>query len=301
MTETEEITYESIYYSLWETARRYSRFCQFRVIGNSHDERMIPMVEIGTGQDAVFCLSGVCGTEELVPWFLAKMVQEYCHACECGWQLEDFYEADRLLDRVRLCVIPLLNPDGYEICRKGFLAVRNPIYRQMLKMQSIPHQEFACNARGMDISRNFPTAYYTRQRVGQEPASENETKALIRIFQEYKSRGLLYFCQSGKKIVYYKGLPGAAGSSRTYQLARHLQKKSAYRLEKFRSQEPEREAVRRGMGTPEQFYTQLCGQPAFRIETPILPPGEESRERAAKKAYEEIHLLALEYIFSLEE
>ena len=37
------LSFENIYYSLWEIAGRYSSFCQFRVIGNSHDERMIPM------------------------------------------------------------------------------------------------------------------------------------------------------------------------------------------------------------------------------------------------------------------
>ena len=49
MTETAIFTYESLYYELWETARRYRAIAQFRVIGNSHDERMIPMIEVGQG------------------------------------------------------------------------------------------------------------------------------------------------------------------------------------------------------------------------------------------------------------
>ena len=44
-------TYEKLYYSLWELAGRYSNFIQFRVIGSSHDERMIPMLEIGKGRN----------------------------------------------------------------------------------------------------------------------------------------------------------------------------------------------------------------------------------------------------------
>ena len=38
-------TYEQIYYTLWELSQRYSQVTQFRVIGKSHDERMIPMLE----------------------------------------------------------------------------------------------------------------------------------------------------------------------------------------------------------------------------------------------------------------
>ena len=110
----------------------------------------------------------------------------------------------KLLDQTRLCIIPVVNPDGYEICRKGYGTVRNPIFRQMLKMQDVPCDEFVCNARGMDPALNFPTSFCNRKKIHQQPASENETKALIRIFQEYGSRGLLVFCGSGKKIIYYR-------------------------------------------------------------------------------------------------
>ena len=37
-------TYEKIYFALWELGQRYGNFVQFRVIGRSHDDRMIPMV-----------------------------------------------------------------------------------------------------------------------------------------------------------------------------------------------------------------------------------------------------------------
>lgn len=50
----QEKTYESIYYQLWELSQRYKTFTQFRVIGKSHDDRMIPMLEIGTGDTCIF-------------------------------------------------------------------------------------------------------------------------------------------------------------------------------------------------------------------------------------------------------
>ena len=187
------LSFENIYYSLWEIAGRYSSFCQFRVIGNSHDERMIPMLEVGTGAQMIFCVAGINGTQTLLPELLLKMAGEYCRAYECGWKLDEFYEVKKLLDKIRICMIPLLNPDGYEIRQNGFGTIRNPVYRQMLRMQSIPAEDFGYNARGMDIAHNFPTVHYIRSRMGEEPASENETKALIRIIQEYDGRGLLTF------------------------------------------------------------------------------------------------------------
>ena len=44
MPDTRSCTYEDLYYEMWEISQRYSQITQFRVIGKSHDERMIPMV-----------------------------------------------------------------------------------------------------------------------------------------------------------------------------------------------------------------------------------------------------------------
>ncbi len=293
----EDITYEKIYYTLWELAQRYTGFCQFRVIGKSHDDRMIPMLEIGNGETAVFCVSGLDGTGNLLPGLLTQMGEEYCRAYECGWQLEEFYEVKKLLDKIRICLIPLGNPDGYEISQRGFGSIRNPVFRQMLRMQSIKPADFGYNARGMDITHNFPTSHYVRSRMGEEPASENETKALIRIIQEYGGRGLLSFGQSGREIIYYHSEQGLGGLPKSYRLARHMQKTSTYHLE--REQAPVRQKFR-GMGTIEQFYIQAKKQPAFSIKVPALETDRKAGEESKNKIYAEVHLLPLEYIFSLE-
>ena len=124
MTETAIFTYESLYYELWETARRYRAIAQFRVIGNSHDERMIPMIEVGQGDQVIFCVSGLNGTERHMPSCLLRMAKEYCRAWECGWVLEELYDVKQLLSGWKICFIPLLNPDGYEIYEKGYMVIR---------------------------------------------------------------------------------------------------------------------------------------------------------------------------------
>ena len=176
MPKEQNHTYEKLYYTLWELAGRYSGFCQFRAVGNSHDDRLIPMLEVGNGAQMIFCVAGIDGTQNLLPRLLIQMAEEYCRAYECGWQLEEFYEVKKLLDKIRICFLPLLNPDGYEISQSGFSMIRNPIYRQMLRMQSIPAKDFGYNARGVDICHNFPTVHYIRSRMGEEPASENENE-----------------------------------------------------------------------------------------------------------------------------
>lgn len=296
MITADMLTYEKLYFSLWETAQRYGKFVQFRVIGKSHDERLIPMLEIGTGQTCIFCISGVIGSERKMPEYLLRMVLEYCKAYESNWELEELYRVRKLLDQIRICVIPVLNPDGYEINKNGYKAIRNPIYRQMLRMNKIPLEEFTGNARGVDLRKNFPTSYYVRKKIHQEPASENETKALIRIFQEYKSGGLLSFSQSEKKIILYGSSQAFGYNQKSYRLARHLKQKSHYRLEKKIYDSGNRK--QKSTGSPEQFYGEITKQPSLMIEQPFFISEDQIQEDDGQE-YKDLYLLPLEYLFSL--
>lgn len=288
MTETVVFDYEQIYYTLLETARRYNSITQFRVIGKSHDERMIPMLEIGEGEETVFCIGGINGMDRLIPSCLLMMVQEYCRAWECKWKLDEIYDVRELLGRWKLCFIPILNPDGYEIYEKDYTVIRNPVYRQMLRMQETPCREYFCNARGMNIQKNFPTSYYRRYRIAHEPASENETKALIRILQEYQGRGFLSFCQAGKRIVYYRQPQSFASNQKSTLFARQIQKQSGFLTERFTVDRRPGRNEGAGEGTPERFFAEIMHQPSFRIELPV-------------SSYFQIHTIPLEYLFSLGE
>lgn len=284
-------TYEKIYFAMWEMGQRYGDFVQFRVIGRSHDDRMIPMLEIGKGDDCIFCLSGMESGDGKLPEHLLSAAKEYCKSYESGWIMDENYEVQKLLDQVRICVIPMLNPDSYEICEDGYGAIRNPIYRQMLKMQDKPTEEYKYNARGINLRRNFPTNYYQRKKINQEPASENETRALISIFQEYSSIGLLTFSYSKGRIIYCRQEKGFAYNQRNYRLARHLQKCSGYRLEKgiTGNNAAQKNNTKPDMGSPEQFYAEVIRQPSMAIEIPDHRKGE----------IEDLRLIPLEYLYSL--
>ena len=89
MPDTRSCTYEDLYYEMWEISQRYHEIAEFRVIGKSHDERMIPMVELGKGSTCVFCLSGLTGMDRQTPDFLIRMMQEYTKNWENGWKIEE--------------------------------------------------------------------------------------------------------------------------------------------------------------------------------------------------------------------
>ena len=119
MPDTRSCTYEDLYYEMWEISQRYSQITQFRVIGKSHDERMIPMVELGKGNTCIFCISGLTGLDRQTPGFLIQMLLEYVKAWENGWKIEEIYDIREFLEKWRICFIPVLNPDGYAIFRRS--------------------------------------------------------------------------------------------------------------------------------------------------------------------------------------
>ncbi len=291
-------TYENIYYEMWETAGRYTEIAQFQVIGKSHDDRMIPMVQLGKGAETIYCIAGLNGQDRRMPVYLLQMMKEYAKAWECKWKLDELYDLRELLANWKICFIPLLNPDGYEIYEKDFFAIRNPINRQMLRMQEIPCKEFVGNSRGIDLRKNFPTQYYRRKQIHSQPASENETKALVKVLQENSGRGLLSFGYSERRIVYFRQSQSFAANQKSYRLARHLQRQAGLNADKMKYHLDDVEPTgRRRYGSPEQFYAEICRQPSFRIEIPYSNGEDVAVPDQAE--YKEIHTLPLEYLFSL--
>jgi g-D-glutamyl-meso-diaminopimelate peptidase len=286
--------YEKMYFEIWELAQRYQGFTAFRVIGSSHDQRMIPMLEIGRGEQVLFCLSGLCGTWQEIPLLLNRMAKEYCQAYEFGWMLEDFYPVRLLLDQFRICLIPLLNPDGYEIRKKGLSGIRNPVSRQMLAMQQIAVKSFSANARSVDLRRNFPTTGCRKKCLGQQPGSENETKALMRILQEYPSIGLLSFTENPLKKNTGKMEYLFSYHQKTVRMARHLQKYAGKENIRIRPGTSGRRHLILPPGSPEQYYAEKIRRPSLQV---VLPPARSNSKD--EKRYREIRLLPLEYLFAL--
>ena len=87
-------TYEKIYFALWELGQRYGNFVQFRVIGRSHDDRMIPMLEIGKGDTCIICLSGVESGDRNLPEYLLSIAKDYVIPNYMHAMIEKLYPED---------------------------------------------------------------------------------------------------------------------------------------------------------------------------------------------------------------
>lgn len=155
-------------------------------------------LEIGNGSKTVTFTAGVHAREVANPQFLLKFATELVSEYEKG---DTAIVA--LLSKVKLAVLPCVNPDGYEAAMNGNGVIANKnLYlsagnnREVFQTKS--------NARGVDLNRNFPSysasllwnekkeeTYLIKTYrnfyffAGDTLGSENETKVTMNFLMKY--------------------------------------------------------------------------------------------------------------------
>ncbi len=280
-----DYSYDKLIADAKALAIKYDSIIKYVTIGKSHDNRDIILLRLGSGQKHIICCGGVHARETINPVVLLRIVEYYAELYinykqqkrdlllklyGTDQHLKEEYELMlygaciyELLQTYTILIVPLLNPDGYMIALKGFEAIRDAELRKRCEGMNVPSTEWKFNARGIDINRNFPCELWRSKFEGDHPASENETKTLIRLFHEHKSRGFLDFHSRGKSIYYYRSQMPESYNKKQLVLASRLQKVTNYKLE-----EPEDEVETGDSGgNTVHYYSEHFWKPALTIET----------------------------------
>lgn len=288
----ERYTYERICKEMEKLVQQFGEILSCKVIGYSHDEREIRMMRLGLGEKVLFCTAGVHGRESINPIILLKMMEEYAKAYTERTMLAGCYDMRRILQKYSIFWIPVVNPDGYCIALEGFQVIRNPKLRQALRIRRLDYRNWKCNARGVDINRNFPCKSYIKRFYYDAPASERETQALIHVFQTYPSVGYVDFHSRGKMIYYYRSAMSGIYNRQSYYLARRLQEVSNYRL----GQREEEFSADCGGGNSVHYYSEVIGGPAITVETVEEDAKFPLKEEYQTDTYREIRCIPLEIL-----
>lgn len=281
-------SYQDILQSMQMISEKFPEFTICRMIGQTHDDRHIPMMRVGLGMETLVCTAGLHGKESVNPVLLLRMMEEYCTAYRENEKIGDT-DVHHMLNQYSICFIPLVNPDGYEIAMHGYEIIQNPLLRRICRRRNINFQDWKYNARGVDINRNFPSKTYIQQQLQEYPASEQETQALIHIFQDYDTIGYLDFHSRGNIIYYYRQTMPYTYNMRCRHLAKHLQRASGYLLGK---KEEEFMSSLNG-GNSVHFYSESIGKPAITIETVEDDASYPLSTAYQSDAYQRIHALPL--------
>ena len=284
VTKMHRLSAKQIEWELKKLAEAYPDMTRLLCEGESTDARPIYSLTAGNGNDVLICTGGVHGRESINPTVLVEMLKEYCAACT--------KDSSHILNRYRLCVIPLLNPDGYEIALQGFDAVRNAALREMLKSSDISARDWKANARGADLNRNFPCQSYRKQSKEDAPLSEVESRLLTKVFEREKSIGYIDFHSRGREIYWYRGAMNEQYNKRQKEIAHCFARVSGYMIGRIEQEMPDAMSG----GNTVQYYSERYEMPAITVETVEEEAIFPLSERWLPEVYHEIKEIPLAYL-----
>jgi len=215
----------------------YAPWIKVSSIGKSVFGREIFLVKMGQGAKSILMVGGIHGREWLTGMMLTEMIQEYAAAAEKG---QDFggYDLKRILEKMTLLFVPVLNPDGVEIALQGLKAGGD---RKLLLQANEGRNDFRqwkANGRGVNLNIQYDahweeafstSAPHHEKYKGTHPESEPESKAIVRLVASEQPEVILCYHSSGEVIYWYYGQEGKE-YKRDLRLAEKIAEVTGYRL-----------------------------------------------------------------------
>lgn len=168
------------------------KFMSISYIGESILGRCIPMVSLGEGKKQIVYIGAHSGKDWLGSAALIRFINEYCEVKKNGGRIYN-YSIDYLFATRRICVIPMLNPDGVDINING-VGDDNILKDRIMSMrQKRDFSDWEANARGVCLQNNYNGGFLERRAIaenkgiisgapwgygGEAPESEPEIGAL---------------------------------------------------------------------------------------------------------------------------
>lgn len=149
----------------------------------------------------------------------------------------------QLFNEVCFVIIPMVNPDGVTISQFGEEGAVTDDVKEWIRCQTIDgkdYKQMKSNARGIDLNRNFSNGFGEGSVVrssksydfyhGVTPYSENETKLMLKVSQQYDYSCFLNYHTSGN-VIYY-GCRNAKHNvnSKALQIAQIIKRRNNYIL-----------------------------------------------------------------------
>lgn len=168
-------------------------------VGRSAFGRRVLLIRVGEGEPKALFHGAIHAREYITTPLLVAIARAYGAEYRAGMPAIDF--------------VPMVNPDGVELCQKGVTCTPNSCQRTLVALNG--GEDFAlwkANGRAVDLNVNFPARWgkgtsnvfapAASDYVGEHPASESEVRALMTVTKRYRyPYTLSYHCKG--EVIYY--------------------------------------------------------------------------------------------------
>lgn len=240
-------SYERMLEELGELKRRFGERVAVREAGRSVLGRGIWEVIVWDGGDECMAREGV--SHVLIHAGIHG--REYLNCALVMRQTEDFLQKKGEWGKVCFHVLPMVNPDGVEICQRK-------------------EKLWKANGRGVDLNRNFDAGWETYTGYnqpgllgykGERPESEPEVRAILEIQETYPLKACISYHSAGRIIYWDYGSVGRLGMAER-KLAERMAEITGYQMRST----VESRADEAGCS---DYFVRKCGIPAVTIETGV--------------------------------
>lgn len=210
-------------------------------IGKSVAGRDIPALTVGSGAEYTLFVSGNDPTCRITPLILLCFAEELCQKILSGKELCGINIRKAMFGR-GVILVPLLNPDGSEICQRGEAGCGH-LGNQISRLCDGDFTKWRANLRGVELARNLPFGFDARREIeraahvcgpafsgfsGYRAESEPETVALTELCRSHNIRHMIYLTAPGQTVA-YSGFP--AVPARSVKMAEVMAAVSSFAVE----------------------------------------------------------------------
>ena len=266
-------------------------FFKIKSIGKSTLGENIIYIKLGEGNKKLFINSSHHANEWMTSLVTMMFIEKYL---ELYNKKESYkgYDIKDLWNKVSVYIVPMVNPDGVNLCLKNKKIINNNLYKEIWYQYENKLEDWKANIRGVDLNLNYPAGWEQavinkrkkgidkpgpRDYPGPNAISEIETKNIINFTKLYNFDMTLSMHSQGQEIYWnylnYK-------INKACEIGKKLEKVSGYLLTK-----PDYNSSFAGY---KDWFIENFKKPGYTIE---IGKGEEGKSlpiERAKEIYEEV-------------
>ena len=266
-------------------------FFKIKTIGKSTLGENIIYIKLGEGNKKLFINSSHHANEWMTSLVTMMFIEKYLEL----YNKKEFYKGydiKELWEKVSVFIVPMVNPDGVNLCLKNKKIINEKTYKEIWREYENKLEDWKANIRGVDLNLNYPAGWEQavinkrkkgidkpgpRDYPGPNAISEIETKNIINFTKLYNFDMTLSMHSQGQEIYWnylnYK-------INKACEIGKKLEKVSGYLLTK-----PDYNSSFAGY---KDWFIENFKKPGYTIE---IGKGEEGKSlpiERAKEIYEEV-------------
>ena len=191
-------------------------FFKINNIGESTLGEKIIYIKLGKGNKKIFINASHHANEWMTSLQTMLFIEKYLQLYKNKENYKG-YEINELWNKVSVFFVPMVNPDGVNLCLKNKKILNENLYKEIWEKYINEIENWKANIRGVDLNLNYPAGWQNavknkakkgitmpgpRDYAGPNPLSEIETKNMVNFTKLFNFDMTISLHSQGQEIYW---------------------------------------------------------------------------------------------------